>query len=113
MPPALLMEILELREELADARTDGNHARVDELARGVRARQEASLARVAAAFARTEGHDAAPAGATPDRDAGGAMDAGLDDIARELIAIRYFRRFLEEAARHDDERQAGGPPPLD
>ena len=63
MPPALLMEILELREELADARAGGKDARVDELARGVRTRQEASLARVAGAFARAESHDSGPMGA--------------------------------------------------
>lgn len=88
VPPELLGEILELREELSEARAVGDDMRVQAMAAAVRERSEAALARAAAAI----GH-AGPAAPTRDED--------LTAAARELIAIRYFRRFLEEVALHD------------
>lgn len=90
VPPALLGEVLELREELADARADGDDARVQKLARDVRQRADAAMARVAEGFAAAQGAaDRAPA---------------LESIAHQLIGIRYWRRFLDEVAAHDEAR---------
>ena len=88
-PMTLLSEILELREELSDAHASGDEARVGAMAANVRARMEAAMAGVAKGFAR--------AGA-----AGAGRTAALESVLGELIAVRYFRRFLEEVERVDD-----------
>jgi hypothetical protein len=90
----LLGEILELREALADARTEGDDARVQAMATDVRGRMEAAMARVAQALARAEQDQA---------DRGEALELA----ARELIAIRYFRRFLDEVTIHDEVVASG------
>jgi molecular chaperone HscB len=92
-PPALLMEILELREELGEAREAGDSGRVAALFEGVRQRSDAALARGAAAL-ETAGADDVPAG---------ARAAARESAARELMALRYFRRFLDEQRRDGDD----------
>jgi molecular chaperone HscB len=94
VPPDLLGEILELREELSEARAVGDDMRVQAMAASVRERSEQALARAAEAIAR-----AGTSAATRDDD--------LTAAARELISIRYFRRFLEEVALHDGGTAAG------
>jgi molecular chaperone HscB len=89
---ALLLEVMELREDLAGARaTPGGHARdgggapparMAEIAAEVEARRGRALATVAAGFR------ASPA---PD----------LDTIAGSLIAIRYYDRLLEDVAAEE------------
>jgi hypothetical protein len=91
--PELLGEILELREELADARAGGDDARVQALAAGMRERVEAALGRIGEALGRAES-------AGPDSR---ARDSEWERAAGDLIAIRYFRRFLDEVAAHDDD----------
>jgi molecular chaperone HscB len=76
VPQPLLLEVLELREGLAEARAAGERARVAEMVAGVRARREAAMSAVATALA-AEDHEAA---------------------AHQLVAVRYYDRFLEEAA---------------
>lgn len=88
VPPALLGEVLELREELADARAAGDDARVQKLGRDVRQRADEAMARVAAGFLAAE--------AAADR------TQALEAIAHELIGIRYWRRFLDEVAAHEE-----------
>lgn len=89
VPPALLGEVLELREELGEARAAHDDARVQDLARDVRGRADAALARVATGFA------AAESGA-----------GTLEPVAHALIEIRYWRRFLDEVAAHDEAEDA-------
>src|SRR4051812_18581474 len=48
--PALLMEVMELREGLAEARADGDHVKVHALAAAVRGRREAALRAVGSVF---------------------------------------------------------------
>jgi molecular chaperone HscB len=78
VPPALLMEVLELREGLAEARAAGDSARVARLTAEVRASRQAAMDTVAA-----------------DLD-GGDRDAA----ARALVSVRYYDRFLAEADGH-------------
>jgi molecular chaperone HscB len=85
-PPALLMEILELREELGEARAAGDDAKVARLGEAMRARAAAATARV------SEGLAGAPG------------PAALEAVARELVALRYYQRFLDEVAAHDEVR---------
>ncbi len=94
VPAALLGEILELREDLADARGAGDDARVQVMAGEVRARVDSALRRVADGLSQTERNHVDPA-------------RSFEAVARELIAIRYFRRFLEEVAVHDEVVAAG------
>jgi molecular chaperone HscB len=68
--PEFLMEMLEKREQLAEADGEGRVA----LGEAMRTRREAALTAAANAFAN---HD-------------------LQAAAREVIALRYFDRFLEE-----------------
>jgi molecular chaperone HscB len=91
-PPALLMEILELREELGEAREAGDHAKVARMGAAMRARADQATARVAQGLA-------------------GAPDAaGLEAVARELVALRYYQRFLDEVSAHDDAREHAEAP---
>jgi molecular chaperone HscB len=74
--PELLMEVMELREELGDARAASDVARVRALATSVAEREASLLARLAESFD----------GAAPP-----------DSILRVLGELRYVRRFLDEA----------------
>jgi molecular chaperone HscB len=86
VPQELLLGILELREALMDARAEGDDPRVAALADEVRGRKQRAMAAVAEALAL-----APPA---------------LERAAAELVAVRYFDRFLEEVAVHDETRAA-------
>jgi len=74
LDPAFLMEILELREELAEARAAGAGERVRELAGTMQARRADALGALSALFA---------AGDFP-------------AIKERLIVLRYINRYLEE-----------------
>jgi molecular chaperone HscB len=76
-PPMLLMEILELREELADALRAGNTVKVHAMAAAMRARRADTMAALAAAL-----------------DHPG--DAQLEEAARLMVGLRYYQRFLDE-----------------
>jgi molecular chaperone HscB len=79
-PPAFLMEILELNDELATARRAGDTVKVAFMAEEMRGRARESMKIIAAAL-----------------DAGAR--AQLEEAARELIALRYYQRFIDEASR--------------
>jgi molecular chaperone HscB len=78
--PKLLMEIMELREALADARGDGDDGKVVELTKDVQGRHAAAMKSVDEGFT--------------------AYEAGnkkvLDAIARALVSLRYYGRFMDE-----------------
>ena len=81
--PAFLMEVMEQREALAEARAAGDGARLAAMAAEMRGRREAALQAVSAGFAR----------------------GALDDVARALVALRYYDRFLEEISAHEENAQ--------
>src|SRR6266700_7719180 len=84
VPPALLMETLELREELGDARAAGDDRKVQAMAAAMRARVAAAMKAV-----------------------GDGLGSGdYPRVATELVALRYYRRFMDEVALHDDARDA-------
>jgi molecular chaperone HscB len=87
VPQELLMEVLELREALLEARGDGDLARVAALAADVRSRKEKAMAGVSSALQ-----------AQPPR---------LDAAAGELVAVRYLDRFLDEVAAHEQAQDGG------
>jgi len=78
--PMLLMEIMELREALADARSDGDDGKVAELTTDVQGRRAAAMKSVDEGFS--------------------AYETGnkkvLDAIARALVSLRYYGRFMDE-----------------
>jgi molecular chaperone HscB len=80
--PALLMEVMELREGLAEARAAHDHGRVAAMAAMVRGRRDAAIRAVGSVFSQK----------APD----------LEAIARDLVAVRYYDRFLDEVAVHEE-----------
>jgi molecular chaperone HscB len=78
--PEFLMEMMEQREALSEARASGERAAVERLALAIRTREKDVTARVAAAFAQNE----------------------LDNIAPLLGELRYYRRFLDEVSAIED-----------
>ena len=84
VPAPLLMETLELREELGEARAAGDDRKVQAMAAAMRARVTAAMRAVAEGLA--------------------AGDHAR--VAAELVALRYYRRFMDEVALHDDAREA-------
>ena|SRR5215831_489539 len=73
---AFLVEILELRESLAEARAAGDQPRLAALGTEVGARRDAALERLPGLFAAGK----------------------LDEAKAELVSLRYFQRFLDEHA---------------
>jgi molecular chaperone HscB len=88
VPQALLMEVLELREGLAEARAAQDHGRVQTLADDVRRRRESALRAVGSVF--------------------GQKAPDLEAIARDLVAVRYYDRFLDEVAVHEEAAAEAG-----
>lgn len=85
LSPVFLQEILELREELSEARHAGKLGEVERLAKAMAARRKLELDKLGPAFARLEGAADAAASA-----------AVLGEIKQTLIALRYLDRYLEE-----------------
>lgn len=80
--PELLMEMMEQREALADARRARDQAALERLADGIRQREARVLGKLGAGF---------------------KSHAAGDDLLRQLGELRYYRRFLDEAAAIEDE----------
>jgi molecular chaperone HscB len=78
--PKLLMEIMELRESLAEARSDGDDGKVATLTKDVAERRDKAMKLV------DEGFKAYETG----------NKKVLDGIARALVSLRYYGRFMEE-----------------
>jgi molecular chaperone HscB len=85
-PAALLMEMMDVREELSDAARAKDLARVGKLAAGMRSREEETLRRLGTAFA--------GAGTDPAKNA---------EILPVLGELRYIRRFLDEVNAIEEE----------
>src|SRR5436190_12692152 len=76
-PPAFLLEILELNDELAAARRAGDAVKIAFMAEEMRGRADESMKTIAAHLST-------------------GVRAQLEDAARELVALRYYQRFLDE-----------------
>ena len=77
-PPAFLLEILELNDELSAAKRAGDVVKVAFMAEEMRTRARATMQTI-----------------------GDALDAGngrLEDAARSLVALRYFQRFIDQTS---------------
>lgn len=80
--PEFLMEIMEHREELSAARRERKREVVERLVREMRGREARAIEALGRAFR-------------------GSFDAAA--VQTELGALRYYRRFLDEAAAIEDE----------
>jgi molecular chaperone HscB len=86
--PEFLMEMLELREALSAAGQERDAAALGRLGAEVKSREAAALAELSALLA-----SAGPGAA--------ALDAGA--VLGRLGELRYYRRFLDEAAALEDD----------
>lgn len=89
--PELLMDMLERREELSSAARTKDADRIRKLVRDVELKESAMLAKLGDGF-----RSASAAG-------NGAPLASRDAILKALGELRYYRRFLDEAAALEDE----------
>ena len=87
-PPAFLMEILELNDELAAAQRKGDTVKVAFMTEEMRDRARATMKTIAAGL-----------------DTGVA--AHLHEAARSLVALRYYQRFIEQASGHEAKLEGG------
>lgn len=101
--PGFLMDMLELREALAEAREAKDDARVASLASEVAGRVRRDFDRVAQGFAQLE-TASADAKVTAGDSAQRSEAPFLDDLAQALIRLRYYERFQEETAAYEEER---------
>src|SRR5436190_3489566 len=77
-PPAFLIEILELNDELSEAKRAGDVVKVSFMAEEMRSRARQTMKTIGEALD------------------GGA--GGLEDAARSLVALRYYQRFIDQAS---------------
>ncbi len=89
-PPTFLIEILELREELAEARAQATTAKI-----ALHGRRDARPRR---------------RGDEDDRRGAGRRTSSSEGGARELVALRYYQRFLDEVAAHEERSALGRRP---
>jgi molecular chaperone HscB len=87
--PALLMEMMESREELSEAAKKKDLARVTRLGEGMKAREAKVLAAIGAAFASASG------GADP--------RATLTTVLPLLGELKYLKRFLDEVSAIEED----------
>jgi molecular chaperone HscB len=85
-PPTFLIEILELRDELAEAQRSNDAVKVAFMAEEMRGRAAGAMKTI-----------------------GAALEAGqFEEGARILVALRYYQRFLDEVAAHEERALSGG-----
>jgi molecular chaperone HscB len=89
--PALLLEMLEQREELDEVRRRGDRAALASLKEKMRAREQALIGELERAFEPLLEPSSA------------AEPQGLALVRRPLTELRYVRRYLEEVAVLEDE----------
>lgn len=85
--PEFLLEMMELREALAEAKVGGDAARIDRLTERVSAKQEAAFGKLRAGFA----------------------NADVEKLVPLLGELRYYRRFLDEVSALDEARASRAP----
>ena len=79
--PAIVMRVLEAREELAEARASGERGRLEQLRDAMQERRSAAIAELSNYFAQH----------------------AMQDVKRVLIGLRYIDRYLEECDAALDE----------
>lgn len=90
LPPNLLVEMLEIRDQIQDAHASADPAALNELSRWAADRRKELLASISAHFQKAL---AGPAAATDD-----ASVAQLAAIRMDLNALRYIQRALDQSS---------------
>jgi len=90
--PELLMEMMELREALSDARAADDQAQVSRLAADVIKKAAATSCELSEVFTCLEGGSE-----------GEAKAKQLGDARTLLSRLRYYRRFQDEVAQFEDQ----------
>jgi molecular chaperone HscB len=88
-PPTFLVEILELRDELATAQQAGDAVKVAFMSEDIRGRAAAAMTKIGTSID----------GNTPE---------SLDEAAQALMSLRYYQRFLDEVHAHEERATSGG-----
>ena len=88
-PPTFLMEIMELRDELAEAQRAGDAVKVAFMSEEIRGRAAVAMKTIGTALE----------GSTPER---------FDEAARALMTLRYYQRFLDEVQAHEARTSGEG-----
>ena len=91
--PVLLMEMMEQREALEEARRAKDRARLEAIGRSMAEREQVVLGKLEAAFAPLL--TGSPSGET--------REAQLASARQLLAELRYVRRFAEEIAAFEDD----------
>ena len=86
--PEFLMEMMEQREALSEARSSGDRGAAERLGSAIRAREKAAMGRLA------EGFDS-------------ESNGGVAALLPVLGELRYYRRFLDEVSAIEDLPEAG------
>jgi molecular chaperone HscB len=81
-PPLFLVEIMELRDELAEAQHAGDAVRVAFMSDDMRGRAAAAMKTIATSI-------------------DGGKPEDLDQAAQALMSLRYYQRFLDEVQAHE------------
>ena len=84
--PALLMEVMELREALSESKHGGDAAARERLTAGVCAQQREATSALRSALGRLAAGD----------------PSAREEAARALSRLRYYRRFLDEVSAIED-----------
>jgi molecular chaperone HscB len=88
-PPTFLVEIMELREELAAAQKEGDAVKLAFMSEDMRGRAAAAMKTIGTSID----------GGTPE---------SLDEAARALMSLRYYQRFLDEVTAHEERSALSG-----
>jgi molecular chaperone HscB len=83
--PEFLMEMMELRESLSEAKAKRDRQRIEELANSVRTRQAAAVLELRDGFAEAKA-------------ANGSGGSRAEKLVPLLGELRYYRRFLDEVS---------------
>jgi len=93
--PVLLMEMMEQREALEEARRADDRTQLDAIGRSMAEREQVVLGRLSEAFAPLLTGSPSPAAAL--------REAQLARARQLLAELRYVRRFAEEIAAFEDD----------
>ncbi len=88
-PPTFLVEIMELREELAAAQQAGDPVKLAFMSEEMRGRAARAMETIGTSID----------GGTPE---------SLDEAARALMSLRYYQRFLDEVTAHEERSALSG-----
>lgn len=99
--PGLLMEMMEQREALEEARRAKNHTQLEAIGRSMAERERVVLGRLESAFAPLLAGP--PSAALSPALSPGAREAQLVSARQLLAELRYVRRFAEEIAAFEDD----------